>query len=103
MKHNLEALVILKTPSVELHGYAAYLERFLMGEWVERHINSPHVLKPCQQTRERHPASSNDFGYSHSFEQKGAIRQQLKVERRDRVELQPLANFLGSVMSPLLA
>ena len=48
------ALVILKTPSVDLQGDPAYLERFLMEEWVARRINSPHVLKPCQRTRERH-------------------------------------------------
>ena len=48
------ALVILKTPSVDLRADPAYLERFLMEEWVARRINSAHVLKPCQQTRERH-------------------------------------------------
>ena len=45
--------VIIKTPSIDLGGDAAYLERFLMEEWVARRINSPHVLKPCAQTRER--------------------------------------------------
>jgi serine/threonine protein phosphatase PrpC len=48
-----EALVVIKTPSVDLREDPAYLERFLMEEWVARRINSPHVLKPCQQTRER--------------------------------------------------
>lgn len=46
--------VIIKTPSIDLQGDATYLERFLMEEWVARRINSPHVLKPCAQTRERH-------------------------------------------------
>jgi serine/threonine protein kinase/serine/threonine protein phosphatase PrpC len=46
--------VVIKTPSIDLGGDAAYLERFLMEEWVARRINSPHVLKPCAQTRERH-------------------------------------------------
>lgn len=46
--------VILKTPSIDLQGDLAYLERFLMEEWVARRINSAHVLKPCQPTRERH-------------------------------------------------
>ena len=49
-----EALVILKTPSVDLQGDPDYLERFLMEEWVARRIDSAHVLKPCEQTRERH-------------------------------------------------
>ena len=48
-----EALVIIKTPSIDMQGDPVYLERFLMEEWVARRINSAHVLKPCQQTRER--------------------------------------------------
>jgi serine/threonine protein phosphatase PrpC len=46
--------IVLKTPSIDLQGDPAYLERFLMEEWVARRINSAHVLKPCQQTRKRH-------------------------------------------------
>ncbi len=45
--------VIIKTPSIDLQGDAAYLERFLMEEWIARRINSAHVLKPCAQTRKR--------------------------------------------------
>jgi serine/threonine protein phosphatase PrpC/ribosomal protein L39E len=45
--------VILKTPSLDLQANPAYLERFLLEEWVARRINSAHVLKPCLQTRER--------------------------------------------------
>ena len=45
--------VIIKTPSVDLRGSAAYLEQFMMEEWVARRIKSAHVLKPCMQTRER--------------------------------------------------
>lgn len=48
-----DALVIIKTPSIDLQGDPAYLERFLMEEWVARRIDSAHVLKPCRQTRER--------------------------------------------------
>lgn len=47
------AKVVLKTPSIDLRGDPAYLERFLMEEWIARRINSPHVLKPCLQTRKR--------------------------------------------------
>ena len=43
--------VIIKTPSVDLRGEPAYLERFLMEEWVARRLNNAHVLKPCRQTR----------------------------------------------------
>lgn len=44
---------IIKIPSIDLRGDPAYLERFLMEEWIARRINSPHVLKPCAQTRKR--------------------------------------------------
>lgn len=46
--------VIIKTPSVDLRDDAAYLERFLMEDWIARRINSAYVLKPCLQTRKRH-------------------------------------------------
>ena len=46
--------VVIKTPSVDLRGDPAYLERFLLEEWIARRINSAHVLKPCSQTRKRH-------------------------------------------------
>ncbi|PCI04398.1 MAG: protein kinase [Hyphomicrobiales bacterium] len=45
--------VIMKTPSVDLQGDPAYLERFLLEEWIARRINSPYVLKPCMQNRKR--------------------------------------------------
>ena len=45
--------VIIKTPSIDLRADPAYLERFLMEEWIARRINSAYVLKPCLQTRER--------------------------------------------------
>lgn len=48
-----QASVVLKTPSVDMQGDPAYLERFLMEEWVARRINSAHVLKPCPPIRER--------------------------------------------------
>ena len=49
-----QATVIIKAPSIDQQGDPAYLERFLMEEWVARRINSAHVLKPCAQTRKRH-------------------------------------------------
>jgi serine/threonine protein phosphatase PrpC len=46
-------MVIIKTPSIDMQGDPAYLERFSMEEWVARRINSAHVLRPCLQTRRR--------------------------------------------------
>jgi len=46
--------VVMKTPSIDLQGDTAYLERFLMEEWIARRINnSANVLKPCTLTRQR--------------------------------------------------
>jgi len=45
--------VIIKTPSIDLRTDPAYLERFLLEEWIARRLNSPYVLKPCAQTRKR--------------------------------------------------
>jgi serine/threonine protein phosphatase PrpC len=45
--------VVLKTPAADVRDDEAHLERFLLEEWVARRINSPHVLKPCAQTRKR--------------------------------------------------
>ncbi len=46
--------VIIKTPSIDLREDPAYLEQFLMEEWIARRITSAYVLKPCTQTRKRH-------------------------------------------------
>ena len=48
-----QAQVVLKTPAIDLRADSALLERFLMEEWIARRIDSPHVLKPCKQTRKR--------------------------------------------------
>jgi serine/threonine protein phosphatase PrpC len=48
-----DALVVIKIPSIDLRDDPAYLKRFVMEEWAARRINSPHVLKPCTQSRKR--------------------------------------------------
>src|ERR1700761_5624448 len=48
-----EALVAIKTPSIDLRDDPSYLKRFMMEEWVARRIDSPHVLKPCPTSRKR--------------------------------------------------
>ncbi len=45
--------VVIKAPSIDLQNDPAYLERFLMEDWIARRINSAHVLKPCMPTRKR--------------------------------------------------
>jgi len=47
------ATVVLKTPSMDLRGDAAYLERFLVEEWIARRLDNPHVVKACPPPRQR--------------------------------------------------
>lgn len=48
-----ETPVVIKIPATEMRADQAYVERFLMEEWIARRIDNPHVLKPIQQTRAR--------------------------------------------------
>ena len=45
--------VAIKTPSIDLQDDPAYVERFLMEEWIARRIDSPHVIKPVLPGRPR--------------------------------------------------
>jgi hypothetical protein len=45
--------VVIKIPSIDLRSNPAYVERFLMEDWIARRINSPHVVRACEQTRKR--------------------------------------------------
>lgn len=46
--------VVIKIPSTDLRDDPAYLERFLMEEWIARRIDSPYVLKSWTPMRKRH-------------------------------------------------
>jgi serine/threonine protein phosphatase PrpC len=45
--------VILKIPSIDMRADPAYLERFLMEEWIARRLHNAHVLKAFLPTRKR--------------------------------------------------
>lgn len=45
--------IVIKTPSVDLRGDPAYLERFFLEDWIARRIDSPHVVRACAPTRKR--------------------------------------------------
>lgn len=45
--------VAIKIPSLDLRGDPAYLERFLMEDWIARRIHSPHVLRSRAPTHQR--------------------------------------------------
>lgn len=45
--------IVIKTPSVNFEDDPAYIDMFLHEEWVGKRINSPHVLKICNQDRKR--------------------------------------------------
>lgn len=48
-----EKKLVLKIPSTELQEDKAYLERFLLEDWVAKKINNPHVVKSFVQTRKQ--------------------------------------------------
>jgi serine/threonine protein phosphatase PrpC len=43
--------VVIKVPSIDLRSDPAYLERFLLEDWIAQRIDSPYVLKPCPRKR----------------------------------------------------
>ncbi|MCK5669667.1 MAG: protein phosphatase 2C domain-containing protein [Gammaproteobacteria bacterium] len=45
--------VALKTPSVNFEDDPAYIERFILEEWIGRRIDNPHVVKVYIPTRRR--------------------------------------------------
>lgn len=45
--------VVLKVPSADLREQPAWLDRFMLEEWVARRIDSAHVLRPCAEVRPR--------------------------------------------------
>lgn len=47
------AQLVLKAPSVDLRDDTAYLERFLLEDWIAKRINSAHVMKPSAHDRKR--------------------------------------------------
>jgi serine/threonine protein kinase len=44
---------VIKIPSIDQRENNAYLERFLLEDWIARRLNSPHVLKPVQPQQRR--------------------------------------------------
>lgn len=51
--NEINIAVVLKIPSIDMHGDKAYLERFLMEEWIAGRIKSPHVAKSYIPSRKR--------------------------------------------------
>lgn len=45
--------VVIKTPSIDCRNDPAYLERFLMEEWIANRLNNAHVLKSFPAKRKR--------------------------------------------------
>lgn len=46
--------VALKTPAASAHDDTAFLDRFLLDEWVASRVNSPHVVRSRAPRRPRH-------------------------------------------------
>lgn len=45
--------LVIKVPSVEKRDDRAYLETFLMEDWIAKRVDNPHVLKSIESTRHR--------------------------------------------------
>lgn len=45
--------VVIKTPSIDLQEDKAYLERFLLEEWIAKRVNNPHVAKAYNANRKQ--------------------------------------------------
>lgn len=45
--------VVIKTPSTELSNDSAYLENFMLEEWIAKRLNNPHLVKTIAPTRKR--------------------------------------------------
>lgn len=46
-------LVVIKTPSAELSKDTAYLERFMLEDWIAKRLDNPHVAKAIESPRQR--------------------------------------------------
>ncbi|WP_418138610.1 protein kinase [Marinomonas sp. RS-M-Aa-14] len=45
--------VVIKTPSVELSDDTAYLENFMLEDWIAKRVQNPHVVKAIESSRQR--------------------------------------------------
>ncbi len=45
--------VVIKIPSIELQNDKAYLERFMLEDWIAKKISNPYVVKSYIQTRKQ--------------------------------------------------
>jgi len=88
--------VIIKTPSVDLRGDPAYLERFLMEEWIARRINDAHVLKAFSPTRKR------NFIYTVSEFIEGQTLTQWMIDNPDP-DLETVRNIVEQIARGLRA
>lgn len=48
-----EQVVVIKTPSTELRSDTAYLEQFMLEEWIAKRVTNPHVAKAVISNRKR--------------------------------------------------
>jgi len=51
--NDTDTSVVLKIPSIDLQGDKAYIERFMMEEWIAIRISNAHVCKSYLPSRER--------------------------------------------------
>ncbi|MAT52372.1 MAG: serine/threonine protein kinase [Porticoccaceae bacterium] len=87
---------VLKAPSSNFEDDAAYIERFMVEEWVGSRVNSSHVVKVLKPTRPR------QFLYYLTEYVAGPTLGQL-LKERTRLSVVDAQNIIGQVISGLRA
>ncbi|MBJ7538738.1 bifunctional protein-serine/threonine kinase/phosphatase [Marinomonas transparens] len=49
-----EETVVIKVPSAELGDDSAYLESFMLEDWIAKRVDNPHIVKAIESSRKRH-------------------------------------------------
>jgi len=88
--------VVIKIPSIDLQDDKAYLERFLMEEWISIRLNSAHLLKSYLQTRPR------NFLYNVSEYIQGQTLEQWIVDN-PKPSLQAVRNIAEQIAKGLIS
>ena len=88
--------VVIKIPSIELQENVKDLERFAMEEWIARRINSQHLMKAYEQTKERNYLY-NVFEYV-----QGDTLEQILTDKQN-LPLEKVRDFTDQIVRGLLA
>ena len=88
--------VVLKAPSTGMSGDRAYLERFLIEDWITRRIDSQHIAKACITAVPRSAIYvATNYIHGHSLAE--------QLRKKPRQSLKSVRHILPQVARGLLA